>query len=110
MLNKEKQFQLVKEVEQLMSEKNLNNLEILWKKFGNNNDNDNNEISNEKYQNEEQNSLEFRFKLNSKLWVPPNFAKLPVLEYDSKSSSKVFSMAYNEEKLNHSSPNVNKFY
>lgn len=90
-----------------MSEKNLNDLEILWKKLDN--DNDNNKTNDEKYQTEDQNSLEFRYKLNSKLWIPPNFAKLPILEYDSKSSSKLFSMAYNEEKINHSSPNVNKF-
>lgn len=99
-------MQFVKEVELLMNEKNLNDLEILWKKL--NDDNDYNKTNNDENQDKDQNSLKFRYKLNSKLWVPPNFAKLPILEYDSKSSSKVFSMAYNEgERKNQNSRNVN---
>lgn len=98
-------FQLVKEVEQLMNEKSLNKLKTLWEKL------DDPKVNNEKNQNQDQNSLslvndEICYKPNSK-WVPPNFAKLPILDYDSK-TSKLFSMAYNEEeRINHSSPNVN---
>lgn len=98
-------MQFVKEVEQLMNEKNLNDLDILWKKL---NDNHNHKINNDENQDKDKNSLKFRYKLNSKLWLPPNFAKLPILEYDTKSASKVFSMAYNEEeRKNHNSSNVN---
>lgn len=98
-------FQLVKEVEQLMNEKSLNKLKTLWERL------DDPKVNNEKNQNQDRNSLslvndEICYKPNSK-WVAPNFAKLPILDYDSK-TSKLFSMAYNEEeRINHSSPNVN---
>jgi len=94
---------LVKEVEQLMNDKSLKKLKILWEKL------DNHKVDEEQNQNKDQNSLVngvLRYKPNSK-WVPPNFAKLPVQDYNSK-TSKVFSMAYNEEeRINNRSPNVN---
>ncbi|CAH1724972.1 activating signal cointegrator 1 complex subunit 3 [Aphis gossypii] len=104
--NADQIYKLVKEVEQLMNEKSLNKLKTLWEKL------DDPKVNNEKNQNQDQNSLslvndEICYKPNSK-WVPPNFAKLPILDYDSK-TSKLFSMAYNEEeRINHSSPNFGK--
>jgi len=98
-------FQLVKEIEQLMNDKSLNKLKILWEKL------DDHKAVNVESQNEDQNSLVngiLRYKPNSK-WIPPNFAKLPVCDYDSK-TSKLFSMAYNEEKRINNSPNVNFFF
>jgi len=97
---------LVKEVEQLMNDKSLKKLKILWEKL------DDHKADNEENQNKDQNSLVngvLRYKLNSK-WLPPHFAKLPVQDYGSK-TSKLFSMAYNEEeRINNSSPNVNWFF
>jgi len=99
-------FQLVKEVEQLMNDKSIKKLKILWEKL------DNHKADNDEKQNKDQNSLVngvLRYKPNSK-WIPPNFAKLPVQNYDSK-TSKLFSMAYNEEeRTNNNSPNVNGFF
>lgn len=95
-------FQLVKEIEHLMNDKSLKKLKILWEKL------DDHKAVNEENQNEDQNSLVngiLRYKPNSK-WVPPNFAKLPVRDYNSK-TSRLFSMAYNEEKRINNSPNVN---
>lgn len=89
-----------------MNDKSLKKLKILWEKL------DEYKADNGESQNEDQNSLVngiLRYKPNYK-WVPPNFAKLPVQDYGSK-TSKLFSMAYNEEKrINNSSPNVNWFF
>lgn len=89
-----------------MNDKSLNNLNTLWNELD-----DGNKTNKEENQNKDENSLVnviLRYKLNSKWWVPPNFAKLPIPDYDSKSSSNVFSMAYNEEEnRNQSFPNVN---
>jgi len=93
---------LVKEVEQLLNDNSLKKLKILWEKL------DNHKADNEESQNKDQNSLVngvLRYKPDSQ-WLPPNFAKLPVQDYGSK-TSKLFSMAYNEEeRINNSSPNV----
>lgn len=90
-----------------MNDKSLNNLKTLWEKF------DENKTDDKENKKKDKSSLVngiVRYKKNSKCWVPPNFAKLPVHEDDSKSSSKLFSMAYNEEeKKNHNSLNVNLF-
>jgi len=98
------EFQLVKEVEQLMNENSLKKLKTLWEKL------DDHKVNNEENQNKDHNSLVndniIHYKPNSK-WVPPNFAKLPIPNYDSKTST-LFSMAYNEEeRINHSFSNVN---
>lgn len=91
-----------------MNDNSLNNLNTLWKKLDNGD-----KLNKEENQNKDQNSfanIVLRYKLNSK-WLPPLFGKLPIPDYDSKSSSKEFSMAYNnEEKRCQSFPNVNKFY
>lgn len=100
---------MVKEVEQLMSDTSLNNLKALWEKL------DSQKINDEKQQNNNQNSLIHNVshcQQNSKLrncWIPPNFAKLPIYNDDSKNSSKSFSMAYtDEETKNNNIPKVNK--
>lgn len=88
-----------------MDDTSLKKLKILWEKL------DDHKADNEKNLNEDQNSLVngvLRYKPNYK-WVPPNFAKLPVQDYGSK-TSKLFSMAYNEEKNINKSPNVNCFF
>uniref|UniRef100_A0A2S2P2A4 Activating signal cointegrator 1 complex subunit 3 n=2 Tax=Schizaphis graminum TaxID=13262 RepID=A0A2S2P2A4_SCHGA len=103
--NADQIYKLVKEIEQLMNENSLKKLKTLWEKL------DDHEMNNEENQNKDQNSLVndniIHHKPNSK-WVPPNFAKLPIPNYDSKTST-LFSMAYNEEeKINHSFPNFGK--
>jgi len=87
-----------------MNDKSLKKLKTLWEKL------DNHTADYEENQNEDQNSLDngvFRYKPNSK-WMPPNFAEFPVEDYESK-PSKLFSMAYNEDKKTTNSLNVNWF-
>lgn len=90
-----------------MDDKCLNNLKTLWEELEDpKSDNKNNE---NEIQNYSVNDIS-RYQKNSK-WIPPNFAKLPTQHYGSKSSSQLFSMAYNEEeRRNLSSPSVLKFY
>lgn len=88
-----------------MKGESLNNLKTLWEKF------DETNIDNKENKNKDQssvvNGIVQRYKKTS-CWASPNFAKLPIHEDNSKSSSTLFSMAYNEEeKKNHSSLNVN---
>jgi len=85
-----------------MNDESLNNLIMLWKKLDGDKTNKENENKNGNLVN-----VISRYKENSNWWVPPNFAKLPIPDYNLKSSSKEFSMMYNEEKRNHSVPNVN---
>lgn len=86
-----------------MNDNSLKKLKILWEKL------DNQKVDDEENQNEDQNSLVNSFQRNFN-WVPPNFAKLSVQDYNSK-TSKFFSMAYNEEeRIKNRSPNVNWFF
>lgn len=90
-----------------MNDQSLNNLKSLWEKL------DDQKTENQNHEQEIQNTftnVTLRYKKNSKWWIPPNFAKLPTQNYGSKSSSNLFSMAYNEEKRNHSSSSVLLFY
>lgn len=90
-----------------MDDKTLNNLKNLWEKFDDHETN--NEKKPKKDENNSYNSINIikRYERNFK-WVPPNFAKLPNPDYDSKITTKYFSMAYNEEEIrNNSSTNVN---
>jgi len=95
---------LVKEVEQLMNDKSLNNLKSLWEKL------ENQKTNNEENQNSLVHDLLPRYKQDSIVWIPPNFASLPTQDYTSKISSKPFSMVYNEELKNNSVSNVSKMY
>lgn len=86
-----------------MDDKSINQLKLLWEKL------DSQKNTNEKTDEDSVvNGKLPHYKQNPKLtkcWVPPNFAKLPVYNDDSKKSSKSFSMAYNEEEKR-SSPKV----
>lgn len=85
-----------------MSDNSLKKIKILWEKF------DNHKPDNEKNQNQNSFVNDIRYTSNKK-WVSPEFGILPNENHNSK-TSKLFSMAYNEEeKINRSYPNVNLF-
>lgn len=88
-----------------MSEKSLNNLKTLWEKM------DDQKTDIKDNQNKDPNSLDISilsYEKNLK-WIPPDFAKLSTPDYSSKNSSNLFSMAYNEEKINLNYPNVSLY-
>lgn len=88
-----------------MNDESLNNLKILWEKM------DDQKVNIEENQNKDPISLDvsiLSYKNNSK-WIPPDFAKLSTPDYGSKYASNIFSMAYNEERRNLSSPNVSLY-
>lgn len=97
---------MVNEIEKLIDDKTLDNLKILWEKLEDYKTNHvNNQIKDSIYLTNDLRTLQ-RYKHDLKLWVPPNFAKLPIQDYGSKISTN-FSMAYNEdEKKNYDSSNV----
>lgn len=88
-----------------MSDKSLNNLKTLWENL------DVQKTDIEENQNKDPNSLDISILNydNNFKWIPPDFAKLSTPDYSSKNSSNLFSMAYNAEKRNPSSPNVSLY-